>query len=79
MAKTTTVPINRRALIARINRALYAQDEQVIISRGASAKQAVGDYWIRNNRKNYVAHKDIDLEDFARKLGVLQDYERLAE
>jgi len=77
MAKKTAVPISRRALIGRMNRALAARDEQVIISRGALAKDAVGHYWIRDNRRNCVVKRDIDLEDYARKMGILQEYERL--
>jgi hypothetical protein len=77
MAKTksTTVPVNRRALIARLNRALEAQDQQLIISRGNNAKQAVGHFWLRDNKRNAVLRRDIDLEEFARKIGCLQEYE----
>ena len=77
MAKKTAVPISRRALIGRMNRALAARDEQLIISRGALAKDAVGLYWIRDNKRNCVVKRDIDLEDYARKMGILQDYEVL--
>jgi len=80
MAKAkTAVPVNRRALIARMNRALAERDEQVIISRGDRAKTAVGHFWIRDNRRNCVLRRDIDLETYARKLGCLQDYERFEE
>ena len=75
MLKQTAVPINRRALIARINRALAARDEQVIISRGALAKDAVGNYWIRDNKRNCVVKRHIDLEAFGRKIGVLRQWE----
>jgi len=45
------VPVTRRALIARVNRKLAERDEQVCITRGERAKQEVGAYWLRDNRR----------------------------
>jgi len=61
------VPVTRRALIARVNRKLAERDEQVCITRGerASRKSAPIGCGI-------TAEKDIELEDFPRKLGVLE-------
>jgi len=78
MSKRPQVPIKRRALIARINRAI-APDHQLMITRGDVAKSEMGEFWVRDNRRNYVARKDVDLEAYARELKVLQDYEKLAE
>jgi hypothetical protein len=80
MAKAkTAVPVNRRALITRINRALFTHDQQVFIARGDTAIAAVGKFRSRDDRRNFVVQRDIDFEDYARKLGVLADYEKLAE
>jgi len=78
MAKASkmVVPISRRALIARINRMIETRNEQLIISRGDHAKTAVGHYWIKDTARNCVLKRNIDLEDYARKLGVLEEFER---
>ena len=69
------VPINRRALIMRINRKL-APDHSLIITRGEHARAQMGDFWIKDCRRNAVVGKHIDLEAYARKIGVLQAFEK---
>jgi len=73
------VPITRRALITRVNRKLAENDEQLMVTRGDTPKIAIGDFWVRDNHKNCVIGKHIDLEEFARKIGVLADYEKLED
>ena len=75
----TKIPITRRALIQRINRALQQRDEQLRAARGPRQQRELGDYWILDLRKRCVASKNIDPEKLARELGVLQPYESVEE
>ena len=78
MAKKT-VPVGKRALIARINRTLKKDDEMLKATRGERARSDLGDYYIIDVRGNLILHKDVDLEDLGRELGVLKGVEHLEE
>jgi len=73
------IPVSTRALIARINRKLAADDMQLKVAKGERMRQAVGDYYVINTRINAVMHhyKNCDPADLARELGVLRGYERV--
>jgi len=73
------VRISRRALVQRINRKLAQRDERLKSSRGVRARQDCGNYWILNVRRNFVADRNIDPEQLARELGVLQPFEALED
>ena len=75
--KTRRVPVSRRALIQRINRALRSEDEILKKARGARAQQDLGDYYTVWVSRNAIARRNVDLEDLALKLGALQPYEEL--
>jgi hypothetical protein len=68
-----TVPVNRRALIARVDRALAKQGRELRIARrgGMSNFVVIHDEAIADN--------DADLEKLGRKIGVLEPWKRLAE
>jgi hypothetical protein len=72
------VPVSRRGLIQRINRALAKQDEQLKTTRGdGRARQELGDYYLLDFELNAVTEKNVDPEALARELGVLKPYERV--
>jgi hypothetical protein len=73
------VPITRRALITRVNHKLAESDQQLIVSRGGTAKAAVGDFWVHDCGKQRIVRRDVDLEDYASEIGVLADYEKLED
>lgn len=77
--KTKKVPVSRRAVIARINRKLARDDEQLRTTRGMQAFLDLGDYYTVDVRRNWIARKDVDLDALGRELGVLKDYEKLSE
>ena len=77
--KREKVPVTMRALVARINRKLVADDEVLKISRGMRTKLDCGEYWILNFNRNWVARKDVDPEELGRKLGVLKPWEEVQE
>jgi hypothetical protein len=66
-----TVPVNRRALIARVDRALTKQGRELRIAR----RGGMSNFLVIDNE----AIADNDLEKLARKIGVLEPWERLAE
>ena len=79
MPKRTTVPISMRALIQRINRKLVADNETLKVSRGGRAEQDLGRYFIVDVSFNGVVRKNVDPEALGRELGVLHEYEHVAE
>ena len=70
--------ITERALMQRINRKLRAHDEVLRKARGMQLLADVGEFYRVNVRGNWVAQKFVDPQDFARRLGVLQEDEQLA-
>ena len=74
------VPVNERALVARINRAL-AKDERCLRKTREDSRwhQEMGDYATIDLGGNFVINKHVDLASFGRELGVFKEYERLAK
>ena len=78
MAKTKSV--TARALVQRINRKLadHGTMGQVLKrTRGMRAYVDLGDYWILDIGRNFVADKHVNIEALGRKLEVLQPSEHL--
>jgi hypothetical protein len=73
------VPVSRRALVQRVNRALATQGQQLKSHPGRPGVGArdAGRYFIVTG--DAVKRRDVDLVALARKLGVLKPYEQLAE
>ena len=80
MGKRQKVKVSERALFARVDRALNKDEERLRRCRvGSRSYHELGDYYTINWRGNWIASKDVDLERLARELGVLKDYEELAQ
>lgn len=77
MKQGKTVPVSARALLQRINRKLAADGERLKATRGESARQELGNYYVIDTNRNAVLHKDVDVEEFGRKCGVLAAWERV--
>jgi|APFre7841882630_1041343.scaffolds.fasta_scaffold00134_4 hypothetical protein len=78
--KKVTVPVSRRALLARLNRKLVPDLETVKRTRdNTRARQDLGEFYVVDEQINGIVEHDIDLEDFARKRGVLAKHEHLAD
>jgi hypothetical protein len=71
------VPVSWRALLARVNRALAKQDQQLHRSRTPRAEMDLGEYYVRDTSMNIIVDKFVDPEDLAREFGVLKDYEEV--
>lgn len=85
MVKRQTVPVSPRALIQRINRRLRRDADGdvpdiVRATRGrGNAWLDLGDYYLLDQRRNFVIKTHVDIEDLGRELKVLAEWERLDE
>jgi len=75
----TRVPIDQRALLARANRALAAENFVLRKTKGRKARPTLGEFYLLNTKTAGIAETHINLEEFCRKRGVLKEYETLAE
>jgi hypothetical protein len=86
MGKPVKVPVTMRALLARINRKLAKECEQLVKARGEAAAERVGEYYIihvasigERVGRNSVAETFQNPEKLGRRLGVLNDWEEVQE
>jgi hypothetical protein len=77
--KREKVPVSMRAVIARVNRALKPNDEKLKVTRGDRWRHELGDYYVVNWSRNWIVNKQVDPEEMARELKVLQEWERVVE
>ena len=75
--KTTKVPVTRRALIQRINRALAKEGEALKTTRGDKWRSSLGDYYVVNLNRNFIISTHIDPEVFGREIKALAPYESM--
>ncbi len=69
------VPVQRAALLARLNRRLAKDGRRVYRSRSVAMRKAVGDWAIFDDHA--IVRKGVDLEVLARELDVLAEWETL--
>jgi hypothetical protein len=78
-----TVPVTMRAIVQRINRKLAADGyRRLKQSRGRPWKYLdcdVGKWFLVDGGRNQVEQTHVDPEEFAKKLGVLQPWEKVRE
>ena len=75
------LPIDQRALTGRINRTLAADGKALRkLRHGERARgfKPVGHYYVVDMRTSGIVQTHVDLEAFARELGVLAPHEELA-
>jgi excisionase family DNA binding protein len=70
--------LTERALIARINRRLKPDGQMIKKSRGERAKTELGRYYMVDIYNNTLISFRIDLLNYGKYLGVVNDDERLA-
>lgn len=72
-------PVTMRALLQRINRRLAKHGETIRKTRqGGWPRVNLGEYYVINLTRNSATETHVLLFDFARKLGVISESERLA-
>ena len=72
----TLKPVSTRALLARINRKL-PEHHRVKTLRGERGFSDLGRFYEVNEYFNRVENTHLDLEEYAKELGVLKGWERL--
>jgi len=79
--KTKKVPVTERALFARVDRTLRKRGEMLRRSRVGSTRALldVGRYYVLDVDRGAVVGHNINLEKYARELGVMQDFESLVD
>jgi hypothetical protein len=76
---SNTIPITTRALLQRINRALFKSGKVLKATRGSHMRRDAGDFFILDLSRNKVLTKDVDLQVLGRELGVLKSYEHVSK
>ena len=79
--KLQKLSLTRKAVMARVNRKLAADGEQLRVMRGTDLNLGLhpGDYCVVSTKHGGINKWNFDLEEFARELGALKDWEMLAE
>ena len=79
MSSRIRVAVTMRALVQRINRRLYDDDQMLKKTRGQRASVELGPYYILDYRNFTVVAQHVDPEALGRELGALQPYEVVEE
>ena len=79
--KVQKLAVTRKAIMARINRKLIADEEQLRVMRGTDLNLGLhpGDYCVVSIKHGGINKWGFDLEEYARELGVLKEWETLAK
>jgi len=73
------VPVRKRALERRVNRFLAGKGQRLRRPRGACGQASVGPYYLLDLNKNLMLEKNVELEEFGRRIGAMKDWEVLAD
>ena len=80
MAKRTSKYLmTPRTLILRINRKLGAESKKLKAVRNVLAREQLGDFYVIDIGINAITEKHVDPIDLGHRLGVLADWEAVAE
>ncbi len=78
--KARTISVSVRAILARVNRKLAAEGSALRRCRqGSHNYDELGDYYMVNLNSSSICKVQCELEEEARELGVLGEWEVLAE
>jgi hypothetical protein len=69
--------ISEIALSKRINRALKKEGLRLKKTRPGRFQHELGDYFIVDLNRSFILEKRVDLEDYGRKIGVLEAWEEM--
>jgi hypothetical protein len=73
--KPLTVTVNRRALLVRLERALKKVGQKIRVDRIGRQSR----YLLLDTKQNSLVEVDVDLEELAHRIGVMEPWERLAD
>ena len=75
MLRQPKIEVSMRAVIQRINRRLARVGEHLHRYRGGQWYTDLGDYYIRDEYRNFLVQGHVEPEGLARELGVLRESE----
>jgi hypothetical protein len=75
MQPQQTSDVSMRALIQRINRRLAKNGERLHRYRGGQWSTDLGEFYIRDEYRNFLVQGHVDPEALGRELGVLKGWE----
>jgi hypothetical protein len=78
MPKPKKLPVSIRAIMQRINRALPEHQQLKSAARSARWQAEVGLHYIVDGAAGHVVSRNVDLEQLARKLGCIKEWEEVA-
>jgi hypothetical protein len=70
-----TVPVNRRSLLVRLERASKKSGHKIRVDRLGQKTR----YLLIDKFKNELVEVDIDLEEYAKRIGVMEPWEVIAD
>ncbi len=70
-----TAPVTTKAITARINRKLKPDFKMLRKTRGRIMQSNFGQFHVIDLRRNRILDTHVDLEAYARELGVMRGYE----
>lgn len=76
---TKKVPVSKRAVIARINRALAKENQTLRVSRSNAERSNFGEAFILDTMHNTVVAHQISINDLAVEIGALKAFEEMTE
>ena len=79
MEPQQTSDVSMRALIQRINRRLAKDGERLHRYRGGQWSTDLGEFYIVDEYRNFLVRGHVDLAALGRELGVLQEWEGVAD
>jgi hypothetical protein len=71
------MPVSERAVYQRVNRKLRPQGQQLKAPRRPDP--SIGRYYVLDVDRNALLWFQVDLENYARELGVLAEWERMVQ
>lgn len=78
MSSSEKLPVSERALLQRINRVLEKDGAKIRVVRNETYKRAHGRYALIRTDRLSASFTDINLVEYATKLGCIEPYEELA-
>jgi hypothetical protein len=70
--------VSQSAVVQRVNRKLKREMKALRKARGAYRAGFPGDFYVVNFKHGGIVQTHVDVEDLARKLGVLKPWEEVA-
>ncbi|MBZ5527075.1 MAG: hypothetical protein LAN71_04110 [Acidobacteriia bacterium] len=78
-SKRQLVPVSERAIVQRLNRAMGKEGLRLKKARSTQTETSVGEWYVIDITRNFVAQQDVDLAKLAKKWKVLAAWETVGD